>query len=49
MPRTLLAGYKVVLRIGSPQARAAADALRNVLLVQYSESAEARALLDVAI
>jgi predicted nucleic acid-binding protein len=49
MPRTLLAGYNVVLRIGSPAARAAADKLRNVLLVQYSESAEARALLGITI
>ncbi len=49
MPRTLLAGYKVVSRIGSPKARAAADALRNVLLVQYSESTEARTLLGITI
>ncbi len=48
LPRTLFAAYNVVTRIGSPEARAAADRMRNVLLVQYSESKEARTLLGFA-
>jgi hypothetical protein len=46
LPRLLLATYKTLDRIDSPQAHAAEVRIRQILVVQYNDSSEAQTLLS---